>query len=117
MAHLEGGFPYRVCVEDIMANPEEQPYTEIVRQAQDAMVTLLDTWTRTFQQALSAAAPVNPGPLIDQTFDSAGKLVNAQLNAQRQFAKQMAASGAAAAKTAQTGAAQVTEALWGGSVL
>jgi len=51
------------------------------------------------------------------TFDSAGKLVNAQLNAQRQFAKQMAASGAVATRTAQAGAAQVTEALWGGSVL
>ena len=100
-----------------MANPEEQPYTEIVKQAQDAMLTLLDTWTRTFQQALSAAAPVNPGHLIDQTFDSAGKLVNAQLNAQRRIAKQMAASGAAAAKTARAGAEQVTEALRGGSVL
>jgi len=43
--------------------------------------------------------------------------VNAQLNAQRQFAKQMAASGAVATRTAQAGAAQVTEALWGGSVL
>ena len=103
-----------------MANPEEQPYTEIVKQAQDAMLTLLDTWTRTFQQALgglSATAPANSEHLIDQTFDFAGRLMNAQLNAQRQFAKQMAASGAAAARTAQAGAAQVTEALRGGSVL
>ena len=103
-----------------MANPEEQPYTEIVKQAQDAMLTLLDTWTRTFQQALSglsAAAPVNPEHLIDQTFDFADRLVNAQLNAQRQFAKQVAASGTAVAATVQAGAAQVTEALRGGSVL
>ena len=89
-----------------MANPQEQPYTEMVKQAQDALLTLLDTWTRTFQQALSAAAPVNPEPLIDQTFDSAGKLVNAQLNAQRQFIKQAAASGTAVAETARAGAAQ-----------
>ena len=100
-----------------MANPQEQPYTEIVKQAQDALLTLLDTWTRTFQQALSTAAPVNPEPLIDQTFDSAGKLVNAQLNAQRQFIKQAAASGTAVAETVRAGAAQMTEALRGGSVL
>ncbi len=99
-----------------MANPEEQQYTEIVKQAQDALLTLLDTWTRTLQQALSAAAP-NPEHLIDETFDSAGKLMNAQLNAQRRIAKQMAASGAAAAKTARAGAEQVTEALRSGSVL
>ena len=100
-----------------MANPQEQPYTEMVKQAQDALLTLLDTWTRTFQQALSAAAPVNPEHLIDQTFDSAGKLVNAQLNAQRQFTKQLTASGTAAAKTVQASAAYMTEALRKGSVL
>jgi hypothetical protein len=55
--------------------------------------------------------------LIDQTFDSAGKLVNAQLNAQRQFIKQAAASGTAVAETVRAGAAQMTEALRGGSVL
>jgi hypothetical protein len=100
-----------------MANPQEQPYTEMVKQAQDALLTLLNTWTQTFQQALSAAAPVNPEHLIDQTFDSAGKLVNAQLNAQRQFIKQAAASGTAVAETVRAGAAQMTEALRGGSVL
>ncbi len=100
-----------------MANPQEQPYTEMVKQAQDALLTLLDTWTRTFQQALSAAAPVNPEHLIDQTFDSAGKLVNAQLNAQRQFIKQAAASGTAVTETVRAGTAQMTEALRGGSVL
>jgi hypothetical protein len=103
-----------------MANSQEQPYTEVVKQAQDALVAVLDTWTRTFQQALgglSAAAPVNPEHLIDQTFDFADRLVNAQLNAQRQFAKQVAASGTAVAETVQAGAAQVTEALRGGSVL
>ena len=96
-----------------MANQQEQPYTEMVKQAQDALLTLLDTWTRTFQQALSAAAPVNPEHLIDQTFDSAGKLVNAQ----RQFIKQAAASGTAVAETVRAGTAQMTEALRGGSVL
>ncbi len=35
-----------------MTNPQEQRYTETVKQAQDAMVAALETWTRTFQQAL-----------------------------------------------------------------
>lgn len=98
-----------------MANPQEQPYTEMVKQTQVALLTMLDTWNRTFQQAFGAA-PVN-SELIDQTFDFADRLVNAQLNAQRQFAKQAAASGAAVAETVRAGAAQVTEALRGGSVL
>ena len=107
-----------------MANPQEQPqeqqYTEMIKQAQDTLLAMLGTWTRTFQQALgglSATAPANSEHLIDQTFDFAGRLMNAQLNAQRQFAKQAAASGTAVAETVQAGAAQVTEALRGGSVL
>ena len=99
-----------------MANPQEQPYTEMVKQAQDAMLTAFETWTRTFQQALSTAAP-DREHLIDQRFDFVGKLVNAQLNAQRQFTKQVTASGTAVAETVQAGAAHMTEALRGGSVL
>ncbi len=97
-----------------MANPQEQ-YTEMVKQAQVSLLTMLETWNRTFQQAFDAT-PVN-SELIDQTFDFADKLVHAQLNAQRQFAKQAAASGTAVAETVRAGAAQVTEAIQGGSVL
>ena len=102
-----------------MANPQEQQYTEIVKQAQDAMLTAFETWTRTFQQALdelSTAAP-DREHLVDQGFNFVGKLVNAQLNAQRQFTKQLTASGTAAAKTVQASAAYMTEALRKGSVL
>ena len=98
-----------------MANPQEQSYTEMVKQAQDALLTMLDTWNRTFQQAFGAT-PVNR-ELIDQTFDFADKLVHAQLNAQRQLTKQAAASGTVVAETVRAGTAQVTEALRGGSVL
>ena len=98
-----------------MANPQEQPYTEMVKQVQVALLAMLDTWNRTFQQALRHHA-VN-SELIDQTFDFADKVVHAQLNAQRQLAKQAAASGAAVAETVRAGTAQVTEALRGGSVL
>jgi hypothetical protein len=102
-----------------MTNPQKQQYTETIKQAQDAMLAALETWTRTFQQALdelSAAAPVRE-QLIDQGFGFIGKLVNAQLNAQRQLAKQLAASGTAVTKTIQAGAAEITEALREGSVL
>ena len=98
-----------------MANPQEQSYAEMLKQTQAALLTMLETWNRTFQQAVGATA-VN-SELIDQTFDFADKLVHAQLNAQRQLAKQAAASGTAVAETVRAGTAQVTEALRGGSVL
>ena len=41
-----------------MANPQEQPYTEMVKQAQVALLAMLDTWNRSFQQAFGAT-PVN----------------------------------------------------------
>ena len=102
-----------------MTNPQERQYTEMIKQAQDTMVAALETWTRTFQQALdelSATAP-DRQHLIDQGFDFVGKLVNAQLNAQRHFAKQLAVSSTAATKNVQASVSQITEALWGGSVL
>jgi methanogenic corrinoid protein MtbC1 len=102
-----------------MTSPKEQQYTEIVKQAQDAMLTAFEAWTRTFQQALDELSNTAPDRehLIDQGFDFVGKLVNAQLNAQRNFTKQLTASGTAAAKTVQASAAYMTEALRKGSVL
>ena len=98
-----------------MANPEQQPYAEMVKRAQVTLLTMLETWNRTFQQTFGAT-PMN-SELIDQTFDFADKLVRAQLKAQRQLAKQAAASGTAVAETVRAGTAQMTEALKGGSVL
>lgn len=102
-----------------MTNPQEQQYTETIKQAQDAMLAALETWTRTFQRALdelSAVTPVREN-LIDQGFDFIGRLANAQLDAQRQFAKQLAATGTAVTETVRASAAEITEALRGGSVL
>jgi hypothetical protein len=108
-------------MEDIMTNPQEQQYqyTKMIKQAQDTMLAALDTWSRIFQQALNELSDAEPvhEKLIDQEFDFVGKLVDAQLNAQRNFAKQMAASGTAVTRTVRAGAAQITEALRGGSVL
>lgn len=48
--------------------------------------------------------------LIEQGFDFFGRLMNAQLNAKRLFARQLRASGTAAAKTLRAGARYMTEA-------
>ncbi len=102
-----------------MATPQEQRYTQTVKQAQDAMLAALATWTRTFQLALDELAAVAPvrEQLIDQGFEVIGKLVTTQLDAQRQLARQLASSGTAVTETVRAGAAEITEALRGGSVL
>jgi methanogenic corrinoid protein MtbC1 len=102
-----------------MASPQEQHYAETIKQVQDAMLAGLETWTRTFQQALDELSAAEPAreQLIDQGFDFIGKLVNAQLNAQRYFARQLAASGTAVTKSVRAGAAEITQALREGSVL
>jgi hypothetical protein len=96
-----------------MATAQEQytqtveQYTETVRQTQAAMLTAFDRWTRAFQQMLGqlpTAAPVNPEQVIDQVFDFAGKI----LDVQRDFAKQLVASGTAATETFRNGVAQAT---------
>ncbi len=102
-----------------MVTPQEQQYTKTIKQVQDAMLAGLETWTRTFQQALDelSAATSAREQLIDQGFDFISKLVNAQLNAERHFARQLAATGTAVTETVRAGAAEMTEALRGGSVL
>jgi hypothetical protein len=79
-----------------MATVQEQ-YAELIKQSQDASIAALETWTRTIQQAfgqLPTAAPINPEQVIDQVYDFAGQV----LNAQRDFAKQVLATGTAAAE-------------------
>jgi hypothetical protein len=91
-----------------MPTTQEQ-YTQTVRQVQDTMLAAFEAWTRTWQQAfgqLPAASSVNPEQVIDQGFDFLGKL----LNAQRDFAKQLAGAGTAAAEAVRSSAAQAAEA-------
>lgn len=91
-----------------MTNAQEQ-YTEIVKQSQDAVKTAVDTWTRTVQDAfgkLPTTAPVDANQVIDQVFDFAGNL----LNAQRDFAKHLVSTSAAAADTIRQGTVKATEA-------
>jgi hypothetical protein len=80
-----------------MSSPQDQ-YVEAFKQTQDTMRAAFDAWTHAFQQVfgqLSGGAPVNPQQVIDQVFDFATML----LNAQRDFAKQLVATSTAAAES------------------
>ena len=83
----------------------QEQYAETVKQAQNAMLAGFDTWIQAYEQVFSqlpTAAPTKPEQMIDQVYDFAGKL----LDAQRVFAKQLVTSGTAAAETFQNCLAQ-----------
>jgi hypothetical protein len=87
-----------------MATIQDQ-YTEILKQGQDAALAALETWKKTFQQALSQLphpGPISPEHVIDQVYDFAGHV----LDAQRDFAKQVLATSTAAADKARESVAQ-----------
>jgi len=76
-----------------MTSPQQ--YTETFKQTQDTIVSAFDAWTQAFQQGLGqlpGAGAVDPAQVIDQVFDFATML----LNAQRDFAKQLVATASAA---------------------
>jgi hypothetical protein len=79
-----------------MTSPQQ--YTETFKQTQDTMIAAFDAWTQAFQQGLGqlpGAAPVDPQQVIDQVFDFATMM----LNAQRDFAKQLVATTSAATES------------------
>jgi|HubBroStandDraft_5_1064220.scaffolds.fasta_scaffold912572_1 hypothetical protein len=83
----------------------QEQYSELIKQGQDASRVALETWTQTFQQAagqLSGSGLIRPDQVIDQVFDFAGQI----LNAQRDFAKQLVATGTAMAEKARDGVSQ-----------
>ena len=87
-----------------MATIQDQ-YTEILKQGQDAALAALETWKKTFQQALGQLphpGPISPEHVIDQVYDFAGHV----LNAQRDFAKQVLATSTAATDKARESVAQ-----------
>jgi hypothetical protein len=79
-----------------MTSPQQ--YTETFKQTQDTMIAAFDAWTHAFQQGLGqlpGAASVEPAQVIDQVFDFATML----LNAQRDFAKQLVSTATAATES------------------
>ncbi len=90
-----------------MTTVQEQ-YADVVKQSQDAVLTAVDTWTKTVQDTfghLPTSVPVDPSEVIDQVFAFAGKM----LEAQHDLAKQLVATSSSAANTVRQAAARVTE--------
>ena len=86
----------------------QEQYSELIKQSQDASRVAIETWTQTFQQAagqLSGSGLISPNQVIDQVFDFAGQV----LNAQRDFAKQLVATSTAMAEKARDGVSQAPE--------
>lgn len=75
----------------------QELYTEPFKQAQDTMMAAFDAWTQAFQQGfghLEGVVPVDPQQVVDQVFDFAAVV----LNAQRDFAKQLVGTSTAVAE-------------------
>jgi acetyl-CoA carboxylase carboxyltransferase component len=90
-----------------------EQYTQMVQQSQDAVRAAVENWTKTMQQAMgqlpattaSLAAPYDVNTVIDQVFDLAEKV----LEAERDFAKNLIASTTAAGEAFVAQAKQAAE--------
>jgi len=79
-----------------MTSPQDK-YAEAMRTSQAAVVEAFESWTKSAQSAIStvpgvSVPQVEPQQVIDQVFDFAEKL----LEVQREFAKSLASTAAAA---------------------
>jgi hypothetical protein len=87
----------------------QEQYADFVKQSQEAVLTAVDTWTRTVQDALgqlpTLPAKVDPDAVIDQVYDFAGKL----LAAQRDFARNLVHTSVTVAETIKQGAARAAD--------
>ena len=91
-----------------MTTVQEQ-YAELIKQGQDAALAALETWNRTVQQTVGqfpTAGAFSPEQAIDQFYDFAGQV----LNAQRDLAKQVLSTSNAAAEKVREGVAQTAQA-------
>jgi acetyl-CoA carboxylase carboxyltransferase component len=97
-----------------MATNLTEQYTEMVQQSQDAVRAAVDNWTKTVQQAMGQlpatttpfAAPYDVNTVVDQVFDLAEKV----LEAQRDFAKNLISTSTAAGEAFAKGATEAAEA-------
>jgi len=97
-----------------MASNLTDQYTEMVQQSQDAVRTAVDNWTKTVQQAIGQlpataapfATPYDVNTVVDQVFDLAEKV----LEAQRDFAKNLISTSTAASEAFAARATEAAEA-------
>ena len=89
-------------------------YAQMVQQSQEAVRAAVDNWTKTVQQAIGQlpataapfAAPYDVNTVVDQVFDLAEKV----LEAQRDFAKNLIATSTAAGEAFTARATEAAEA-------
>ena len=85
-------------------------YTAVVEQTQDAVLAALDTWTRAVQDVVGALPDgtprVDPQRAVDQLFDVAGTV----LQAQREVAHQVVRTSGAVVDTVRRTAGRATDA-------
>src|SRR4051794_4459004 len=103
------------------SSPQEQ-YLQAVKQTQDAFAAAMKTWTDTVSGMLSPATPASgtpasatpaglpagapsPAAVVDQVFDFA----QAMLDAQRRFAKQLLEAAGTASDQARAAAERATK--------
>jgi hypothetical protein len=90
-------------------------YAQMVQQSQEAVRAAVDNWTKTVQQAIGQlpatadpfAAPYDVNTVVDQVFDLAEKV----LEAQRDFAKNLIATSTAASEAFAARAKEAAEAV------
>ncbi len=99
-----------------MTSPQDK-YADAVRQGQQAMTDAVETWTDSAQKAMGSMGSLGsmpnipegipPQQVIDQVFDFAEKM----LQAQREFAKNMASTAVSATESARQHAESVADAV------
>jgi endo-alpha-1,4-polygalactosaminidase (GH114 family) len=97
-----------------MATNFTDQYTAMVQQSQEAVRTAVENWTKIVQQAMAQlpataapfAAPYDVNAVVDQVFDLAEKV----LEAQRDFAKNLIATSTAAREGFAARATEAAEA-------
>jgi hypothetical protein len=97
-----------------MATNYTDQYTELVQQSQEAVRTAVDNWSKIVEQAVAQlpatatpfAAPYDVNAVVDQVFDLAVKV----LEAQRDFAKNLIATSTAAGEAFAARATEAAEA-------
>jgi len=96
----------------------QEQYGENIRQTQEAWVKAVETWTNNVQKAFSQAsgdtafgqgagdnpfAAMDPNSFIDQYFDLAQKMLDAQREVAKNMAKATQSMGQAMRKQAESG--------------
>lgn len=87
-----------------MSSPQEQ-FAESLRTGQEAVMQAVQSWTKSAESAFGSSPEVSgqfdPNEVIDQVFNFAEQM----LEAQREYAKTLAATAASIAETARKDAA------------